>query len=257
MRIGDVVFCSRSVFSRHKQHLEEVLLVRRAAGHFFRPVAVGIAVARYPPHRSVRADFPHPAPTSDDGVRANGSTHALQPLGHASAALCRSHVWLSDVLLRLRPSLQALRGWLPSLVRTLHWYYPRVRLLARVPVGLPALAFSHPSAAQLRRRCRPGLPVLVHDVSGRARGLLDCAGSRGDFVLAPPFVWSSPFVIGSTPWNFSFTAQYPARPCPCLRFALSLTTDGARLGVRMGHYSFTRSEERRVGKECRSRWSPY
>ena len=23
------------------------------------------------------------------------------------------------------------------------------------------------------------------------------------------------------------------------------------------HYSLTRSEERRVGKECRSRWSPY
>ena len=134
-------------------------------------VAVGIAVARYPPHRSVRADFPHPAPTSDDGVRANGSTHALQPLGHASAALCRSHVWLSDVLLGLRPSLQALRGWLPSLVRTLHWYYTRVRLLARVPVGLLALAFSHRSAAGLRRRCGPGLPVLVHDVSGRARGL--------------------------------------------------------------------------------------
>jgi len=30
-----------------------------------KPVAVGIAVARYPPHRSVRADFPHTAPTLD------------------------------------------------------------------------------------------------------------------------------------------------------------------------------------------------
>ena len=30
------------------------------------------------------------------------------------------------------PSLQALRGWLPSLVRTLHRYYTRVQLLARV-----------------------------------------------------------------------------------------------------------------------------
>jgi ribonuclease HI len=70
------------------------------------------------------------------------------------------------------------------------------------------------------------------------RGVCDCAGSREDFVLAPPFVWSSPFVIGSTPWSFSFTAQYPACPCPCLRFASSLSTGGARLGVRMGHYSF-------------------
>src|ERR1019366_169876 len=78
-----------------------------------------------------------------NGVKADGSTHPLQ----------------------------ALRGWLPSLVRTLHRYYTRVRLLARVPVGLLALAFSHRSAAGLRRRCGPGLPVLVHDVSGRARGL--------------------------------------------------------------------------------------
>src|ERR1039457_816500 len=69
------------------------------------------------------------------------------------------------------------------------------------------------------------------------RGVFDCAGSYEDFVLAPPLVWSSPFVIGSTPWSFSFIAQYPACPCPCLRFALSLSADGARLGVMMGHYS--------------------
>src|ERR1039457_5537950 len=93
------------------------------------------------------------------------STHALQPLGHTLLALCRSHVWLLDVLLGLRPSLQALRGRLPFLVRTLHRYYARVRLLARVPVGLLALAVSHRSAAGLRRRCGPGLAVLVHDVS--------------------------------------------------------------------------------------------
>src|SRR5437016_14317978 len=28
------------------------------------------------------------------------------------------------------------------------------------------------------------------------------------------------------------------------------------LGVTVGHQRFARSEERRVGKECRSRWSP-
>src|SRR2546430_14088764 len=69
------------------------------------------------------------------------------------------------------------------------------------------------------------------------RGVSDCAGSPVVFVFAPTFVWSSPFVIGSTPWSFSFTAQYPARPCPCLRFASSLSTGGARLGGRVGHYS--------------------
>jgi len=113
------------------------------------------------------------------------STHALQPLGHAWAALCRSHVWLSDVLLGLRPSLQALRGWLPFLVQTLHWYYTRVRLLACLPVGRAAFAFSHRSAAGLRHRCRPGLPVLVHDVSGRTRGLRLRRVARGLRASAP------------------------------------------------------------------------
>src|ERR1019366_8424237 len=92
-----------------------------------------------------------------NGVKADGSTHPLQ----------------------------ALRGWLPSLVRTLHRYYTRVRLLARVPVGLLALACSPGSAAGLRRRCGPGLPVLVHDVSGRARGLRLRRVARGLRVSAP------------------------------------------------------------------------
>ena len=40
-----------------------------------------------------------------------------------------------------------------------------------------------------------------------------------------------------------------------------LLKDGAKTGIKFrgvpnGH-EFTRSEERRVGKECRSRWSPY
>ena len=33
--------------------------------------------------------------------------------------------------------------------------------------------------------------------------------------------------------------------------------DGVPLTERDGGWSTTRSEERRVGKECRSRWSPY
>ena len=31
----------------------------------------------------------------------------------------------------------------------------------------------------------------------------------------------------------------------------------AGVGTNLGCYGLTRSEERRVGKECRSRWSPY
>ena len=39
----------------------------------------------------------------------------------------------------------------------------------------------------------------------------------------------------------------------------SITTDGwiGYVTERDGEYIFVRSEERRVGKECRSRWSPY
>src|SRR6059058_944137 len=46
--------------------------------------------------------------------------HTVQPLGHAFPTLCRVHVRLNDVLLRLCPSLPSLRGRLPSLVRLVH-----------------------------------------------------------------------------------------------------------------------------------------
>ena len=37
-----------------------------------------------------------------------------------------------------------------------------------------------------------------------------------------------------------------------------VAVDWATVNVKGAHvYDFTRSEERRVGKECRSRWSPY
>ena len=38
-----------------------------------------------------------------------------------------------------------------------------------------------------------------------------------------------------------------------------LVQQGDRKSTRLNssHYLFLRSEERRVGKECRSRWSPY
>ena len=105
---------------------------------------------------------------------------------------------------------------------------PWVVRLSPFPTGLPLTCAT--DADQVSRfSC-----MMFPDV----RGVSDCAGSPGGFVLASPCVWSSPYAIGSTPWICSFTAQYPACPCPYLRFAFSLSTDGARLGVRMGHYSF-------------------
>ena len=81
------------------------------------------------------------------------------------------------------------------------------------PTGLPRCSAA--DAGQVSRfSCMMFLDV---------RGVSDCAGSVKDFVLAPPPVWSSPFVIGSTPWTFSLTAQYQACPCLCLRFGPSLS----------------------------------
>src|SRR2546429_2895173 len=41
------------------------------------------------------------------------------------------------------------------------------------------------------------------------------------------------------------------------RFPVIITIGGALIGWVAGEMLVTRSEERRVGKECRSRWSPY
>src|SRR5208283_3471045 len=93
--------------------------------------------------------------------------HTVQPLGHAFLALCRTHVWLNDVLLRLCPSLPNLRGRLPSLVRLVHRYYGTVRLLQYVHVRRAACGLRGP-ALTLRPRRAGDLPVLVHVVSQRA-----------------------------------------------------------------------------------------
>src|SRR6516162_4136988 len=96
--------------------------------------------------------------------------HTVQPLGHALPALCRVHVRLNDVLLRLCPSLPSLRGKLPSLVRLVHRLYGTVRLLRHVHVRIAACGLRGPSLI-VRPRRAGDLPVLVHVVSQRARVL--------------------------------------------------------------------------------------
>src|SRR2546430_9993073 len=51
--------------------------------------------------------------------------------------------------------------------------------------------------------------------------------------------------------------SFPTPPCALglLRLLGHLLRISARFGTRSN--TFRRSEERRVGKECRSRWSPY
>ena len=71
------------------------------------------------------------------------------------------------------------------------------------------------------------LPVLAQEGSARARGL----GPRGvDLHLAMTVqsMWPSASLDGvGTPDEHDFAAQYPARACPCQRFAAALTSDNA------------------------------
>src|SRR5690349_20339218 len=49
----------------------------------------------------------------------------------------------------------------------------------------------------------------------------------------------------------------PFTPVPFTFQPMVVLVGAAALGARLGMASQMRSEERRVGKECRSRWSPY
>src|SRR5712664_421585 len=87
---------------------------------FWITVAVGTTIADRPPRRSVRARLRIRLLLWMNGGETCCWPHTVQSLGHALPALCRTHVRLNDVLLRLCPSLPNLRGRLPFLVRLVH-----------------------------------------------------------------------------------------------------------------------------------------
>src|SRR5665213_2121115 len=118
-------------------------------------------------------------------------SHTPQSLGHACLALCRERVGWRSVLLGPLSSLPNLRRRFLGFVRLAHRYYRAVRLLGIVHAGRLASAFSHRTVPLIAAsRCR-GLPVLVHAVSQRARGLrLRRAGQL--LALALLAVWPSP-----------------------------------------------------------------
>jgi hypothetical protein len=51
--------------------------------------------------------------------------------------------------------------------------------------------------------------------------------------MALPTVLPSAYMDSVGALKNIFEAQYPARLCPCLRFAVGLTTSNAKLGDRM------------------------
>src|SRR5215472_14104545 len=117
--------------------------------------------------------------------------HTVQSQGHAFPTLCRVHVRLNDVLLRLCPSLPNLRGRLPSLVRLVHRYYGTVRLLQHVHVRRAACGLRGP-ALIVRPRRTGDLPVLVHVVSQRAQ-VLRLRRTDSRLAICVTAVWPSPY----------------------------------------------------------------
>jgi hypothetical protein len=86
-------------------------------------------------------------------------------------ALCRASVERNDVLLGPHSFLPRLRRRLLLFVRLVHRYYGAVRLLRSVRVCLVAWHLRRPASFPCGPRYSGGLPVLVHVVSQRARGL--------------------------------------------------------------------------------------
>src|SRR5574337_35 len=62
-------------------------------------------------------------------------------------------------------------------------------------------------------------------------------------------------------WSFSFSISPPNEYSELISFRIVwldlLAVQGTLKSLLQHHSSKARSEERRVGKECRSRWSPY
>src|SRR5499425_2172618 len=159
--------------------------------------------------------------------------HTVQPLGHALPTLCRVHVRLNDVLLRLCPSLPNLRGRLPFLVRPVHRLYDTVRLLRHVHVRLAACSLRRP-ALIIRPRRAGDLPVLVHVVSQRARvlRLRRTEQSPRDYRGCCLAFLHTGTESASCSIGFS-KLNSPAHRYLCLRFKRLLTASPARLEARM------------------------
>jgi hypothetical protein len=166
-------------------------------------------------------------------ARKPASRTPLNPWDTHFPALCRAGVRLNNVLLGPRPSLPRLRRRSLFFVRLVHRYYGAVRLLQNVRVRLVALRLRGPASFPCGPRRSRGLPVLVHVVSQRARGLrlrrTDCslaiiASSRVAFLHQER--------VGVLVLRFS-KLHSPAHRYPCLRFKRHLAMSPARLRAKM------------------------
>src|SRR5271169_1380694 len=97
--------------------------------------------------------------------------HTVQSLGHALPTLCRVHVRLNDVLLRLCPFLPNLRGRFPSLVRLVH------RVVRHSPTS-PARACPPCGLWPSRTGLDPQTKACWRSPGSRACCFSACAGSQ-------------------------------------------------------------------------------
>jgi len=67
----------------------------------------------------------------------------------------------------------------------------------------------------------------------------------------------SALIVGTTYWQTWAVAGLADRQDNSIARVAQFTIDRGKIYAGHGHVLLARSEERRVGKECRSRWSPY
>src|SRR5260370_27518138 len=139
--------------------------------------------------------------------------HTCPPPGHSPPVLCRVHVRLNDVLLRLCPSLPNLRRRSPSFVRLAHRYYGTVRLLQHVHVRIAACGLRGPALI-----VRPGVLEISRFscmLSLSVRGFLDYAGPSNPLAIAWLLCCLPPTrnEVGILIYGL-FAAQSPRPPMP-------------------------------------------
>ena len=192
-------------------------------------------ITRHPPHRTVRADFPHTAPTLD-GERA--SADAL----FATRSSSVSRRVRSESMPRLTEACSPWSGPFPPATPRPSPRSPPSPVLWADPTS-PLR--SHPDCRLCRSRIglffrhRGDLPVPVQKVSQRAWGLgLRRYRTQLAIYRCASFCLPLPITRSASGMDFS-KLDVPARCFRCLRFNTNLAIRTARLAARVVRYAFS------------------
>jgi len=195
-------------------------------------VAVGTLIAERPPHRSVRAAFPHTAPTS--GRRRSLAVCSPAPVTRSSGSVPGTCL-LTRIPLGPSPSLHQLRSGSPRLVRQLHRYYDWVRRPASVHHRLRLLTFPMRTIGPLGQWSGAGPPRFRRDPSVRD-AVFDHGRASAPRIAGPHMLPSTLLTVSasaklclsrlnSTPHTITVYASQPSSPA---------TTQHSLPGARYG-----------------------